>query len=67
MTGYRGGAGQDPEVQAQGAVLGSLVSSVAAANGTLALAVLPLEREPAGLAVAGVPARELPLLDGLGR
>ena|SRR5690606_1656525 len=41
--------------------------TVASASGNLALAVMPLEREPGELLVAGAPVRERPLLGGLAR
>jgi folate-binding protein YgfZ len=46
--------------------LGQIVS-VSPASSTLALAVLPLEREPGPLSVNGAPLREVALLDGLER
>ncbi len=51
------------EVRAGDRAIGTVVS----AAGTLALAVMPLEREPGDLQVAGAPVRERPLLDGLAR
>lgn len=53
-------------VSNDGKPLGQIVS-VLSASPTLALAVLPLERESGSLSVAGAPLREVTLLDGLGR
>lgn len=53
----------DGEIFANGASIGKIVDVI----GNQALAVLPLEREPAALQVAGIDARELPLRDGLKR
>lgn len=52
-----------------GAAAGSVGSVVSASDGErhLALAVLPLEREPAASNAAGIGLREIPLLDGLQR
>jgi len=51
------------DVQAGDRAIGAVVS----AAGTLALAVMPLERDDTGLSVGGNPVRERPLLGGLGR
>jgi len=51
------------EINAEGRVLGSIVSSI----GDEALAVLGSDRPAEGWECAGSPCRELPLLDGLAR
>ena len=43
------------------------IGTVVSASANLALAVMPTEREPSELSVAGSPVRERPLLDGLAR
>ena len=58
-------AGDD--LHAANGPLGHLVASASAYDRHLALAVVPLEREPAALSVAGVDVRELPLREGLTR
>ncbi|WP_225876242.1 CAF17-like 4Fe-4S cluster assembly/insertion protein YgfZ [Lysobacter solisilvae (ex Woo and Kim 2020)] len=58
-------AGDD--LRASDAPLGHLVASANADGRHLALAVVPLEREPARLTVTGEEARELPLRTGLAR
>lgn len=49
------------------AALGHLVASVDANGRHLALAVVPLDREPAPMRVSGTLVRELPLREGLAR
>ena len=46
---------------------GKAIGSVASIAGNLALAVLPLDADVAGLSVAGAAANALPLLEGLAR
>ncbi len=55
------------EVFADGASIGTVVSSVPSDNGALILAVLPLGRDHAALSVDGTMLRERPLSEGLSR
>ncbi|WP_363797473.1 folate-binding protein [Lysobacter firmicutimachus] len=55
------------EVRGRDAVLGTVVASADAGDAHLALAVLPLEREPQPATIDGQAVSEQPLLDGLER